>query len=165
MQLTTERSGSVVECLTRDRGLEPHRCHFVMVLKQDTFIRKRNYFSLITKFPAKNGESTPLKNYACAQGTATHQEKRDFSSDDKLRNKRRKRRRNKSSHACKSASKHTDKKLKESSNVRPAQPKPKKKSSALVASQHTDKKRKDSPDVQLAQLKPKKKSPAQLARE
>ena len=27
-------------------------------------IRKRNYFSLITKFPAKNGESTPLKNCA-----------------------------------------------------------------------------------------------------
>ena len=166
MQLTTERSGSVVECLIRDRGFEPHRCHCVVVLEQDTFIRKRNYFSLITKFPAKNGESRPLKSYACARGTATHQEKRDFSSDDKLRNKRRKRRRNKSSHACKSASKHTDKKLKESSNVRPAQPKPKKKkSSALVASQHTDKKLKDSPDVQLAQLKPKKKSSAQVARE
>ena len=43
-------------------------------------IRKRNYFSLITKFPAKNGESTPLKNYASARGTATHQEKRKFSS-------------------------------------------------------------------------------------
>ena len=37
-------------------------------------IRKRNYFSLITKFPAKNGESTPLKNCASARGTATHQD-------------------------------------------------------------------------------------------
>ena len=35
-------------------------------------IRKRNYFSLITKFPAKNGESTLLKNSASARGTATH---------------------------------------------------------------------------------------------
>ena len=29
-------------------------------------IRKRNYFSLITKFPAKNGELSPLKNCASA---------------------------------------------------------------------------------------------------
>ena len=33
-----ERSGLVVECLTRDRGFEPHRRHCVMVLEQDTFI-------------------------------------------------------------------------------------------------------------------------------
>ena len=66
-------------------------------------IRKRNYFSLITKFSAKNGESTPLKNCASARGTATHQDKGEFSSDDKLPNKRRKRRRNKSSHASRSA--------------------------------------------------------------
>ena len=36
-----ERSGSVVECLTRDRraaGLEPHQRHCVVVLEQDTFI-------------------------------------------------------------------------------------------------------------------------------
>ena len=41
-----ERSGSVVECLTRDRraarpkgrGFEPHRRHSVVVLEQDTFI-------------------------------------------------------------------------------------------------------------------------------
>ena len=51
-------------------------------------IRKRNYFSLITKFPAKNGESAPLKNCASARGTATHQDQREFSSDDKLPNKR-----------------------------------------------------------------------------
>ena len=33
-----ERSGSVVECLTRDRGFKPHPCHCVVVLEQDTFI-------------------------------------------------------------------------------------------------------------------------------
>ena len=139
-------------------------------------IRKRNYFSLITKFPAKNGESMPLKNCASARGTATNQDQlgpsilgprdqREFSSDDKLPNKRRKRRRNKSSHASRSASHHTDKKLKDSSNVRLAQQKPKKKSSARVASQHMDKKHEDSSEVQLAQPKPKKKSPAQVARD
>ena len=127
-------------------------------------IRKRNYFSLITKFPAKNGESTPLKNCASARGTATHQDKREFSSDDKLPNKRRKRRRNKSSHVSRSASQQQDKKLKDSSDVRLAQQKPKKKSSARGASQHTDKSEHSS-DVQLAQPKPKKKSPAQVARD
>ena len=50
-------------------------------------IRKKNYFSLITKFPAKNGESTPLKNCASARGTATHQEKQEFSSNNKLPSK------------------------------------------------------------------------------
>ena len=30
-------------------------------------IRKGNYISFITKFPAKNGESTPLKNCASAR--------------------------------------------------------------------------------------------------
>ena len=106
-----------------------------------------------------------MKNCASARGTATHQDQREFSSDDKLPNKRRKRRRNKSSHASRSANHHTDKKLKDSSNVRVAQQKPKKKSSARVASQHTDKKREDSSDVQLAQPKPKKKSPAQVTRD
>ena len=35
-----ERSGSVIECLTLDRGwgFEPHRRHCVAVLEQDTFI-------------------------------------------------------------------------------------------------------------------------------
>ena len=84
-----------------ERG-EKHNCYKI--------IHKRNYFSFITKFPAKNGESTPLKNCASAQRTATHQEKREFSSDDKLPNKRRKRRRNKFSHASTSASQHTDEK-------------------------------------------------------
>ena len=36
--LDREGSGSVVECLTRDRGFEPHRCHCVVVLEHDTFI-------------------------------------------------------------------------------------------------------------------------------
>ena len=34
------------------------KCHSYKI------IRKRNYFTLVTKFPAKNGESTPLKNNA-----------------------------------------------------------------------------------------------------
>ena len=34
----SERSGSVVECLTRDRRFEPHRRHCVVILEQDTFI-------------------------------------------------------------------------------------------------------------------------------
>ena len=33
-----ERSGSVVECLTRDRVFKPHRSHCVVVPEQDTFI-------------------------------------------------------------------------------------------------------------------------------
>ena len=37
-------------------------------------IRKRNHFSLITKFPARNGEPTPLKNNASVQQTASNQE-------------------------------------------------------------------------------------------
>ena len=81
-------------------------------------ICKRNYFSLITKFPAKNGESMPMKNCASARGTATHEEKGEFSSDDKLPNKKRKRRRNKSSHASRFVSQQKDKKFKDSSNVR-----------------------------------------------
>ena len=98
-------------------------------------IRKRNYFSLITKFPAKNG-STPLKNSASAQRAATHQDKQVLSADDKLRkNKRRKRGRNKSSPRASRlpASPHTDKK--DSSNVGPAQnlKQKKKKSPAQVA--------------------------------
>ena len=41
ISLLRERSGSVVECLTRrpkGRGFEPHRRHCVVVLEQDTFI-------------------------------------------------------------------------------------------------------------------------------
>ena len=110
-------------------------CILERVEKHNSYkiICERNYLSLITKFPAKKGESTLLKNCASARRTATHQEKREFSSNDKLPNKRRPRRRNKSSHASRSASQHTDKKFKDSSNVWLAQQKPKKKSSAPVA--------------------------------
>ena len=83
-----------------------------------------------------NGELTPLKNSVSAQRTATHQDKKEISSDDKLRkNKRRKRRRSKSSpRASRSASQHTNKKLKDSSNVGLAKQKlKKKKSPAQVA--------------------------------
>ena len=52
-----------------ERGVKQH---------SHKIIRKRNHFSLITKFPAKNGESTPLKNCVSARGTATHQEKKEF---------------------------------------------------------------------------------------
>ena len=79
-------------------------------------IRTRNHFSLITKFPAKNGDSTPLKNNASVQQTASHQEKKRVSSDDKLSSRKRKRGKKESSrHASgiKPASQHTDKKLDE----------------------------------------------------
>ena len=33
-----KNGGSVVECLTRDRGFKPHRRHCIVVLEQDTFI-------------------------------------------------------------------------------------------------------------------------------
>ena len=37
--LQRERSGSVVECLTQDRGFEPHRRHCVVSLSnEDTYI-------------------------------------------------------------------------------------------------------------------------------
>ena len=37
-ELYMEHSGSVVECLTQDRGFEPHQRHCIVVLEQDTFI-------------------------------------------------------------------------------------------------------------------------------
>ena len=41
-----ERSGSVVECLTRDRrAVEPHWHHCIVVLEQDTFILAWYWFS------------------------------------------------------------------------------------------------------------------------
>ena len=46
--------------------------------------RNRNHFSLIAKFPARNGEPTPLKNNPSVQQTASHQEKKRVSSADKL---------------------------------------------------------------------------------
>ena len=50
-------------------------------------IRIRNGFSLIAKFRAKNAESTPLKNNASVQQPASHQDKNQLSSEDKLHNK------------------------------------------------------------------------------
>ena len=72
---------------------------FICILERDEkchsykIIRKRKYFTLVTKFPAKNGESTPLK---------------------KQLNRKRKSRKNKSStlpSGSKSAKQHSDKKI------------------------------------------------------
>ena len=60
-------------------------------------IRNRKYFTLVTKFPAKNGESTPLKNYASGRQTASHQDKKEVSSEEKSLNRKAKLKRNKSS--------------------------------------------------------------------
>ena len=53
-------------------------------------IHNRSHFSLIA-FPARNGELTPLKNNASIQQTASHQEKKRVSSEDKLSSRKRKR--------------------------------------------------------------------------
>ena len=88
-------------------------------------IRKGNHFTLVIKFPAKNGESTPLKNNASSQQTASHQDKKEVSSEEKLPNRKRKRRKNKSS--TRASNKHTDKNIKDSSDVKLGQPKLKEK--------------------------------------
>ena len=90
-------------------------------------IRKRKYFTLVTKFPARNGESTPLKNYASGRQTASHQDKKEVSSEEKPKPKK-----NKSStlpSGPKSAKQHP---VQDSSNVKAGQPK-KKKPPAVVA--------------------------------
>ena len=100
-------------------------------------IRNRNHFSLIAKFPARNGEPTPLKNNASVQQTASHQEKKRVSSEDKLSSRKRKRRKKESSsHASgtKPASQLVEKKHDVSSDVRlTEQPKLKKEPPAQVA--------------------------------
>ena len=100
-------------------------------------IRNRNHFALIAKFPARNGEPTPLKNNASVQQTASHQEKKRVSSEDKLSSRKLKRgKKDSSPHASgiKPASQHTEKKLDVSSDVRLTEPKPKKnKTPAQVA--------------------------------
>ena len=63
------------------------KCHSYKI------IRKRKYFTLVTKFPAKNGESTPLKNYASGRQTASHQDKKEVSSEEKPLNRKPKRKR------------------------------------------------------------------------
>ena len=67
------------------------KCHSYKI------IRKRNYFTLVTKFPAKNEESSLLKNNASGQQKASHQVKKEVSSEEKLLNRKRKRRKDKSS--------------------------------------------------------------------
>ena len=47
-------------------------------------IRKRKYFTLVTKFPTKNGESMSLQNKASGRQTASHQDKKEISSEEKL---------------------------------------------------------------------------------
>ena len=58
------------------------KCHSYKI------IRKRKYFTLVTKFPAKNGESTPLKNYASGRQTVSHQDKKEVSSEEKPLNRK-----------------------------------------------------------------------------
>ena len=84
----------------------------------------------MTKFPAKNGESTPLKNNASGRQTASHQDKKEVSSEEKLPNRKRNRRKNTSS--TRASNKHTDKKIKDSSDVKLGQPKLKKKPPSQV---------------------------------
>ena len=60
------------------------KCHSYKI------IRKRNYFTLVTKFPTKNGESTPLKTNASGRQTASHQDKKEVSSKEKLPNRKQK---------------------------------------------------------------------------
>ena len=98
------------------------KCHSYKI------IRKRKYFTLVTKFHAKNGESTPLKNYASGRQTASHQDKKEVSSEEKP-----KRKKNKSStlpSGPKSAKQHS---VQDSSNEKAGQLKLKKKPPAVVA--------------------------------
>ena len=103
------------------------KCHTYKI------IRKRKYFTLVTKFPAKNRESTPLKNHASDRQTASHQDKKEVSSEEKPLNRKPKRKKNKFStlpSGPKSAKQHS---VQDSSNVKAEQPKLKKKPQAVVA--------------------------------
>ena len=103
------------------------KCHSYKI------IRKRKYFTLVTKFLTKNGETTPLKNYASGRQTASHQDKKEVSSEEKPLNRKPKRKKNKYStlpSGPKSAKQHS---VQESSNVKAGQPKLKKKPPAVVA--------------------------------
>ena len=93
-------------------------------------IRKQNYFTLVTKFPTKNGESTPLKNKASCRQTTSHQDKKEVSSEEKLPNRKRKLRKTKSS--TRASNKHMVKKIKDSSDVKLGQSKLKKKPPSQV---------------------------------
>ena len=90
-------------------------------------------FTLVTKFPAKNGESRPLKNYTSGRQTASHQDKKKVSSKEKPLKRKPKRKKNKSStlpSGPKSAKQHS---VQDSSTVKARQPKLKKKPPAVVA--------------------------------
>ena len=54
-------------------------------------IRNWSGFSLVDKFRTKNAESRLLKNSASVQKPASHQDQKQLSSEEKLRNIRRKR--------------------------------------------------------------------------
>ena len=89
--------------------------------------RDEKCHSYKAKFPVRNGESTPLKNYASGRQTASHQDKKEVSSEEKPKPKK-----NKSStlpSGPKSAKQHP---VQDSSNVKAGQPK-KKKPPAVVA--------------------------------
>ena len=96
-----------------------------IVIRIKLYERGIQYFTLVTKFSAKNGEPTPLKNNAYGRQTASHQDDKEVSSEEKLPNRNWKRRKNKSS--TRASNKHTDKKIKDSSDVKLGQPKLKKK--------------------------------------
>ena len=66
-----------------------HFC-FIFFEVAHKIIRNRNHFSLIAKFPPRNGEPTPLNNNASVQETASHQEKKRVSSEDKLSSRKQK---------------------------------------------------------------------------
>ena len=80
-----------------------------------------------------------MKNSASHQQTASRQDKKEVSSGEKLPNRKRKCRKNKSS--TRASNKHTDKKTKDSSNVKLGRPKLKKKPPAQVARDRARRKR------------------------
>ena len=71
-----------------------------------------------------------MKNNASGQQTASHQDKEEVSSKEKLPKRKRKHRKNKSS--TRASNKHTDMKIKDSSDVKLGQPKSKKKPPSQV---------------------------------
>ena len=103
------------------------KCHSYKI------IRKMKYFTLVTKFPAKNGESTPLKNYASGRQTASHQDKKEVSSEEKPLNRKPKREKNKFSTLPSGPKSAKQPSVQDSSNVKAEQPKLKKKPPAVVA--------------------------------
>ena len=103
------------------------KCHSYKI------IRKRKYFTLVTKFPAKNGESTPLKNNASGRQTASHQDKKEVSSEEKPLNRKPKRKKNKSSTLPSGPKSAKQPSVQDSSNEKAEQPKLKKKPPAVVA--------------------------------